>query len=281
MKSAKTKRIGAHLSTTGGVDKAVERAHAIGANALQIFSGSPRMWRRTSLDRINVDKISANRDKYDVTPIFTHALYLVNLATDKPELAQKSIEALEHDLRFDSHIKGAGVVVHLGSHQGRGFDATKDLMVQRISEVLEDTPEDSTFIIENSAGQKGKIASDLTEIRWLMDQLKSDRVSWCFDTCHGFAAGWNLSGENSVVDTIEKLDLLDTLACVHVNDSRDTFASGRDRHANLGEGNIPPEELEEFVNDKRLKNIPLVLEVPGEGKGPDAENINKLKKMLK
>lgn len=282
MKKMQTKRIGAHLSTVGGVDKAVERAHGIGANALQIFSGSPRMWRRTSLDKINVEKISANREKYDVTPIFTHALYLVNLASDKPELAQKSIEALEHDLGFDSHIKGAGVVVHLGSHQGRGFDATKDLMVQRISEVLKNTPDDSTFIIENSAGQKGKIASDLTEIRWLMDQLKSDRVSWCFDTCHGFAAGWNLSGENSVVDTIEKLGLLDTLVCIHVNDSRDPFASGRDRHANIGEGTIPPEELEGFVNDERLKNIPLILEVPGlEGKGPDAENINRLKKMLK
>jgi len=272
--------VGAHLSTSGGVDKAVERASGVGANALQIFSGSPRMWRRTSLDKILTEKIFANQEKYGVKSIFTHALYLVNLASDKPELAEKSITALVHDLEFDSHIKGEGVVVHIGSHQGRGFEAVKNDIVQRIAEVLKKTPEDSTFIIENSAGQNGKIASDLSEVRWLMDQLKSDRVSWCFDTCHGFAAGKALSGKDSVINEIEELGLLDTLACIHVNDSRDPFDSGRDRHANIGEGEIGLDILKEFLNDPRIKDIPLITEVPGEGDGPNAENVKRIWDLL-
>lgn len=278
----KQRRIGAHLSTSGGVDKAVERANKIGANALQVFSGSPRMWRRTSLDKIDAKKIWSNQEKYDVTPIFTHALYLVNLASDKPELVEKSINALTHDLKFDAHIKGAGVVVHLGSHQGRGFEAVKDDLVKRMSQVLADTPQESTFIIENSAGQNGKIASDLNEIRWLMDQLKSNRVKWCFDTCHGFAAGKKLSGTESVINQMEALDLLADLVCLHVNDSRDTFDSGRDRHANIGEGSIGLETLKEFLNDQRLVKIPMITEVPGaDGNGPDKENLDKLWQLVK
>jgi deoxyribonuclease IV len=272
--------VGAHLSTSGGVDKAVERASGVGANALQIFSGSPRMWRRTSLDKILTEKIFTNKEKYGVKSIFTHALYLVNLASDKPELAEKSITALVHDLEFDSHIKGEGVVVHIGSHQGRGFEAVKNDIVQRIAEVLEKTPEDSRFIIENSAGQNGKIASDLSEVRWLMDQLKSDRVSWCFDTCHGFAAGKLLSGKDSVINEIEELGLLDALACIHVNDSRDPFDSGRDRHANIGEGEIGLDILKEFLNDPRIKDIPLITEVPGDGDGPNAENVKRIWDLL-
>jgi len=272
--------VGAHLSTSGGVDKAVERAHEVGANALQVFSGSPRMWRRTSLNKIAVEKVFANQKKYDVKSIFTHALYLVNLASDKPELAKKSIDALVHDLEFDAYIKGKGVVVHVGSHQGRGFEAVKNDIVQRISEVLEKTPADSRFIIENSAGQNGKIASDLSEVRWLLDQLKSDRVSWCFDTCHGFAAGKSLSGKDSVINEIEELGLLNALACIHVNDSRDPFDSGRDRHANIGEGEIGLDVLKEFLNDPRIKDIPLITEVPGEGDGPNSENVKRIWDLL-
>jgi len=277
-----TRRIGAHLSTAGGVEKAIERAHAIGANALQVFSGSPRMWQRTPLDRVDAKKISSNQEKYDVKPIFTHALYLVNLASDNPELVDKSLKALKHDLEFDAHINGAGVVVHLGSHQGRGFEAVKFDLVKHIATVLDQTPVNSHFLIENSAGQNGKIASDLTEIRWLLDQVKGgERLGWCFDTCHGFAAGLSLNSQkNGALDQLANLDLFDSLRCLHVNDSRDEFDTGRDRHANIGEGNIPTTDLQLFLNDQRLINIPMITEAPGfDGNGPDEENISRLKKI--
>ncbi|MFZ5376755.1 MAG: deoxyribonuclease IV [Patescibacteria group bacterium] len=285
------RKIGAHLSTNGGIDKAVERAAAIGANCLQVFSGSPRMWLRTSLERIDAQKIWSKQRELSVTPIFTHALYLLNLASDNPDLVKKSLESLKHDLRFDSHIKGSGVVVHLGSHQGRGWAAVKEQLAASILEILSQTPANSRFLIENSAGQNGKIASDLTEIRWLLDEVRRelpanshDRLGWCFDTCHGFAAGYSYledSGQRQISPEIGRLKLWSDLACVHVNDSRDAFDSGRDRHENIGEGNLPLTDLGNFLRLPELATVPFITEAPGfDGNGPDAENIARIRQLV-
>lgn len=276
---SKIRRIGAHLSTAGGVDQAVERAAAIGANTLQVFSGSPRMWQRTSLERIDAGKIKAAQEKHDVTPIFTHALYLVNLASDNPELVAKSLNALKHDLNFDAHIGGAGVIVHLGSHQGRGFESVKEQLAKRLEEILLDTPKNSRLLIENAAAHNGKVGGRLEEVEWLLKAVNSPRLGWCFDTCHGFAAGYSMP---SVLEEIERLSLFDSLWCLHVNDSRDPLNSGRDRHENIGDGQIPQADLQNFLNDPRIAKLPIITEVPGiDGNGPDAENIHRIKSLVK
>jgi deoxyribonuclease-4 len=264
---------------------AIERAAEIGCNCVQLFSGSPRVWQKPSLTTVDRVKIDSNSEKYHVSPIFTHALYLVNLASDKPELVEKSIASLEYELQFDARIGGAGVIVHLGSHQGRGFDAMKEQLVDTIATILKKTPDNSTFLIENAAGQNGKIGGKFEEIAYLLTELEREgnwvskgRVAWCFDTCHGFAAGYAL---DSVYEEMQQLGLVASLRCIHVNDSRDPFASGRDRHDNLGDGNIPHEALRAFLAEPALAAIPLILEVPGlEKKGPDAENVLRLKKLV-
>lgn len=306
MKQEPLRRIGAHLSTSKGIVETVKSARSIGANCLQVFSGSPRMWRRTSLDRIDATAIKRAQKENDVQPIFTHALYLVNLASDNPEILAHSLETLKHDLSFDAHLGGAGVVVHIGSHQGRGFEAVKDALATHISEVLRDTPTDSHFLIENAAGQQGKIGGDLHEVQWLIEQLRSDRVGWCVDTCHAFAAGYTFSDNKSIyqhndvkegnlffeenssqsspqlLTKIQELGLLNALKVVHVNGSRDPFNSGRDRHANIGEGTIPSTELQIFLKSKLLAHVPLITEVPGiDNQGPDAENIARIKELVK
>lgn len=287
--------IGAHVSASGGIDKAVKRAHDIGCNAVQIFSGSPRVWKKPDLEKQPIEKFFVEQEKFHVKPVFTHALYLVNLASDKPELVEKSINSLMYELQFDGAIHGAGVIVHLGSHQGRGWDAVKDDVADRIKQILQATPDNSTLLIENSAGQKGKLCSNLNEIRWLLDQVKSKRLGWCVDTCHAHAAGYKLSlpssegsrktpqtsSRGNLLQTISDLNLWDALKCVHVNDSRDDFSSGRDRHDNLGDGNIPQDDLQSFLTDQRIITKPLILEVPGLDKqGPDAENVKRLKKIV-
>lgn len=275
--------IGAHVSAAGGIDKAVERAAAIGCDSVQVFSGSPRVWARPKLEAIDAEKVLSKQQELNVKSIITHSLYLVNLCSDKSELCQKSTEALIFDLHFDSHVKGQGVVVHVGSHQGRGWDAVRDQLATSITEILNRTPSDSHFLIENSAGQNGKIGSDLAEIKWLIEQVNSPRLGWCLDTCHAFAAGYALDpqAENSAVKAMTEHDLFSTLTCIHVNDSRDPFASGRDRHANLSEGLIPSAELAAFLNHEQLKAKTLILEVPGADKlGPDAENVQRLKKLV-
>lgn len=277
------RRIGAHLSTTGGVDKAVERAYAIGATALQVFSGSPRMWQRTPLEKIDTQKIQAAQEKLNVTLIVTHALYLVNLASDNPDLVTKSMNALKHDLTFDAHIGGAGIIVHLGSHQGRGFEAVKEQVAKRIEEILLDTPPDSRFLIENAASRNGKLGGDLAEVQWLLNAVDSPRLGWCFDTCHGFAAGYSLgeTGERLALAEMEKLGLFEKLWCIHVNDSKDAPGSNRDRHDNIGDGQIPAADLKHFLNDPRLADILLITEAPGlDGNGPDAENIRRITNLV-
>lgn len=267
--------IGAHVSASGGIEKAVERAKAIGCNCLQLFSGSPRVWKRKELAEVKTSKMFSLREKYNFGPVFTHSLYLVNLASPKPELLEKSLRVLKYDMAFDSKINGSGIVVHLGSHLGAGWEAVRDDVAKHITEIINDSPDDATFLIENSAGQKGKLCSNLEEIKWLFDHISSPKLGWCFDTCHAHAAGYDLT---KVGDEITRLDLWKHLKCIHVNDSRDDFDSGRDRHQNLGKGNIAEADFKHFLNLPEVAEIPLIIEVPGlDGKGPDAPNIEVLK----
>lgn len=295
-----SRKIGAHVSIAGGLDKSPKRAAEIGANCLQIFSGSPRVWAKPNLAARAVDKFFAKQDEFDAEPVFTHAIYLINLASDKASLVEKSSWALKYDLEFDALVKGSGVVVHLGSHQGRGWEASREQLVKAIKEILADSPTNSQLLIENSAGQKGKVCSNLEEIRWLLDQVGSPRLGWCFDTCHAFAAGYALGldqmgpdkekmqkpkkernqRQGSAVEEISRLDLWPSLKLIHVNDSEGEFGSGRDKHANFGEGKISPNDLEHFLNHKLVKELPLITEAPGfDGNGPDEENIELLKKL--
>ncbi len=268
-------KLGAHVSAAGGVNKAIERAAAIGANCVQVFSGSPRVWQRPNLDAIDADKVSTKQKELLVSPIITHALYLVNLASENPELQQKSVNAISFDLQFDAKLGGSGVVVHVGSHQGRGWEAVCEQVVTLIAKIIAASPPESHFLIENAAGQNGKIGGNLAEIKWMIDQVKSDQLGWCFDTCHGFAGGYDLA---TVGERFAEFDLWKTLRCIHVNDSRDPFDSGRDRHANLGDGNIPAAELQTFLRLPEVQKLPMILEVPGiKDEGPDAENVRRLK----
>lgn len=290
-KKLNSRQIGGHVSVSGGVHLAVERVAKIGGNCLQVFSGSPRSWRRSEPEQKDLQKMFANKNKLGVKSVFTHALYLVNLASDKEELVSKSVQSLIFDLKFDSLVKGSGVVVHLGSHQGRGWEVVKNDLVEIIQQILVKTPQDSTLLIENSAGQKGKIASDLAEIHWLLDQLQTDRVGWCVDTCHAFAAGIPLvkssqycdqAQQPDLISQINQLNLNKSLKCLHVNDSSVEFNAGNDRHDNIGEGFIPQEDLEKFLQHEIVNNIPIITEVPGmDGKGPDKENIDRLKALVK
>lgn len=288
------RKIGAHVSTAGGYHLAAEKAHEIGANCAQIFSSSPRVWSCNWESKFKPDLYFAAMKDYDISPVFTHALYLINLASKNPEQVKKSVTALKQELEFISAIRGAGVIFHLGSHMGNGWDAVREQVAAALSEILADTPEDSILLIENSAGQNGKVCSNLSEIRWLLDTVKSDRLGWCFDTCHAFAAGYSLGeaeqsgaehpkyvGERAfALEAIDALELWPSLKCIHVNDSQGALASGTDRHANLLEGQIPEADFRHFLNHEKTRDLPLILEVPGEDKqGPDAANIAKLKQL--
>lgn len=306
--------IGAHVSTAGGFEKAVERAADLGCNALQLFTGSPRVWKSKAASEFDYKGFLEARARLGIERAVIHATYLVNLASDKEELVEKSVAALINDMAVCAGGEFEGVVVHLGSHQGRGYGAVREQLVTQIRRIIDGSPKGSRFLIENSAGQKGKIASELEEVRDLMEGVGSEGLGLCVDTCHAHAAGYSLGSTKSqvtsskeipntkhqvqkglfgetvderesfdrvLVEGIERLGLWGSLECVHVNESRDPLGSGRDRHENLGEGEIGSQGLKEFLNHEKLADKPLILEVPGfDGKGPDRKNVEILKRLV-
>lgn len=264
------RRIGAHVSISGGLDKAMERVRQMGGNCLQVFSSSPRSWTGTPL---------VGGQAADIQPIFIHAKYLINLGSDKKELVVKSIDSLKHDLRVAKLIKAEGVIVHLGSHLGRGFSSIQEQLVKSIKEILQDTADGSMLIIENSAGQKGKICSQLSEISLLLRTINNSRLGWCYDTCHGWGVG--ISFGKDWENTLYQFDLVKSLVCLHINDSKGVFGGGLDRHENLGEGKMGLTELRKFVNYPAFKNLPLITEAPGfDNTGPDKKNLDILKSLI-
>ena len=278
-----TRRIGGHVSTSGGLQNAIANTLEIGGNCMQIFAGSPRMWARALYPTKISEAFREGVTKADLNPVYIHALYLTNLASDSPELLEKSKKALVMDMINGAAIGAAGVILHIGSHQGRGWEAVKGQVVATIKEVLESTPESSFLLLENAAGQKGKIGS-LPELADIFSAVTSDRLKVCLDTAHAFEAGYNFTTEAGLamwVKDIERSVGWDKLDVLHLNDSKTPLGSAHDMHQNIGDGYIGMEGLKRLINHLHLKDLPLLLEVPGlEGTGPDRANIDRVKALL-
>ncbi len=269
------RKIGAHVSSAGGPQFAIKNILQIGGNCLQIFAGSPRTWARRLYTPSEFDQFNLLATKHELYPVFIHGLYLVNLGSDNPDTLMKSYDALLCDLQNGDLINSAGVIVHLGSHQGRGFATVKKLVVDQIRSLLNNS-RTTPFLIENSSYQQGKIGT-IEELHEIFDALSHPRLKICLDTAHLFEAGFNLIDTQAVADLVDQLDrfnLLNSIACIHLNDSKTKLNSRHDQHANLGEGEVGLPGLRNFVTHPAFSDIPLILEVPGENKtGPDTKNI--------
>jgi deoxyribonuclease-4 len=250
---------------------------------MQIFAGSPRMWARTLYLASEANSFKESVLQNDVNPVYIHALYLTNLATDNPEMLAKSIKALTTDMVNSAAIGSAGVVLHIGSHQGRGWEHDRAQVIGTIKQVLEETPESSILLLENSAGQKGKIGS-LSELKDILEAISSPRLCICLDTAHAFEAGYNFTtpeGLEMWIKEIESTIGLAKIELLHLNDSKTPLGSGHDNHQNIGDGFIGSDGLRRLINHPKLSHLPLILEVPGlEGLGPDRVNIDRVKNLL-
>jgi deoxyribonuclease-4 len=280
---SKTRRIGGHVSTAGGLQNAITNTLSIGGNAIQIFAGSPRMWARSLYPAKIAEAFREGVVKADLNPVYIHALYLTNLASDNPEILAKSIAALKTDMTNSAAINGAGVVLHIGSHQGRGWEHDKAQVIAAIKKVLDSTPEESILLLENSAGQQGKIGS-LPELKDILSAIPNSRLRVCLDTAHAFEAGYNFTTTDGIemwIAEIEKTITLEKIELFHLNDSKTPLGSGRDNHQNIGDGFIGSEGLKNLINHPKFSHLPLILEVPGiEGMGPDKANIDRVKSLL-
>lgn len=274
-------KIGAHLSTSGGLIKALDNAEAIGANALQIFSSAPLQWKASQHSSEEKALFKKEALKRDIQPVFIHGTYLVNLATDDNELQQKSVQSLIHDLTFASNIGAQGVIFHFGSHP-TGWEGKKDTLTPLIHHVLKHTPGSTEFIIENAAGSGAKIGASLEELATMIKDINHPRVRICVDTAHAFASGYDLRTKqavNTFVSAVQNSFGWEVVSAIHLNDSKVDFAKKADRHENIGKGYIGNVGLQAFVTHPKITDIPFILEVPGFHKnGPDKENIDRVKR---
>jgi deoxyribonuclease IV len=276
---------GAHVSAAGGIHTTLDRAEAMGADAVQLFTQSPRMWRPTNHDPANLDAFKERRAELGIAPggVLAHALYLVNLAAPDTEIRSKSRAALRNTVEVACAIEADGVVFHVGSHLGAGMKAGMKRCVPAIKQALELCTDTTWLLMENSAGAGGTIGRSLDELVTLFDACGAhEHLGICLDTCHLYVSGIDITDRTVLDGLVDELDErigLDRLRALHVNDAVDPLGSNRDRHANIGDGVIG-EELGVFLSHPKLQGLPAFLEVPGADKhGPDANELKKVRNM--
>lgn len=269
--------IGAHVSTSGGLPKAVERGIETESTAIQIFNQSPRMWRPTKFTDEDFAAFRSAMDDSPVDAVVIHAIYLINPGTFDPELREKGLTALSHALRVGDAIGASGVVLHPGPvMKGQEYEPTIENVASLCKEALADS-EECKLLLENAAGANA-VGGKFEHLKDLLDLLGGDeRVGICIDSCHSHAAGYDVRSIEAVTATFDELDRvvgLDRVGALHLNDSRDEFGSHRDRHDNLGDGFIGADGIGAFLSDPRLQDVPTLLEVPGHEKdGPSAADV--------
>ena len=275
--------IGAHVSSSGGIHTAIDRAEAIGAESVQVFTQSPRTWRQTNHDPATFDRFRERRVESGMGGVLCHALYLCNFAAPDDAIYEKSIAALRSTMEIASAIGADGVVVHVGSHLGAGLDKGLERVVPALEQVLELCSDDTWLLMENSAGAGGTIGRSIDELATIFRRLDAHpRLGVCLDSCHLYVSGVDVTDAAALDALLDELDDsigLDRLRALHVNDSAAPLGSNRDRHANIGEG-LLGERLGVFLGNPRLQGLPAVLEVAGpENKGPDANEVRKAKEL--
>jgi deoxyribonuclease IV len=275
--------IGGHVSTAGGLVKAHARAVEIGADAMQVFNQSPRMWKPT---RWKDDDVAAFRELMADGPIRSiviHAVYLINCASKDPAIREKSLASLIHSLRMGDAIGADGVVLHPGSTVGEPHEEA----IERVGELLREALAESDscpLLLEDTAGAGNTLGRSFEELARLIELGGGHgRLGLCLDSCHLLASGFDVrtaEGIEQVMDNCVAIVGEERLRCLHVNDSQMPLGSNRDRHAPLGDGELGPEGCAAFLSEPRFEHLPAIFEGPGvEGKAPTAVDIGRAREL--
>jgi deoxyribonuclease-4 len=267
--------IGAHVSTSGGLVKAWERAAEMGCDAMQIFNQSPRMWRPTQYKDADIAEFRARMKDGPIKSVVIHAVYLINAATKDPEMREKSLTSLSHALRVGDAIGADGVVFHPGSTVGEPHDEALERVGDAIRHVLGES-ERCPLLLEDTAGAGNTLGRDFAELATLLELGDKDkRLGICLDCCHMYASGYDIRTADKLSDVVdEAFKVLGKrrIQCLHVNDSQAALGSNRDRHALLPDGELGTRGLSAFLSEPRFEKLPALLE-GGSGQGANAEQI--------
>jgi deoxyribonuclease-4 len=267
--------VGAHVSIAGGVGNAIERQTDVGGNCGQIFTTSPQVWAGPDIED---EEATRFRDS-DLGPWVIHASYLVNLATPKDDLREKSIASLQAECDAAARLGIEYVNVHLGAHTGAGVESGLDNAASAIDEL--DIPSEVTLLVESDAGSGTKLGDEFAHLAAVRERSQMD-IEFCLDTAHAFAAGYDLSTPDAVEETVAAFDDtvgLDDLRCIHLNDSKHDCGTNKDEHAHIGEGSIGEAGMRAIVTHDGLRDRPFVLETPTEDGRGFAWNIDRVREL--
>jgi deoxyribonuclease IV len=275
--------IGAHVSTAGGLDTAIERGTERGCESIQIFNQSPRMWRPTKYGEEDFAAFRQAMDGSPVEAVVIHAVYLINCATKDRELRKKSLASLTHALRTGDGIGASGVVLHPGAQVGEPHGPSMKRAAKVIAAALADS-ESCPLLLEQTAGHKGLLGRDFDETAELIELAGGgERLGLCLDSCHLFVQGYDITDEVHLAKMLDEADEkvgLERLRCLHVNDAATPLGSCRDRHANVGQGEMGKRGLCAFLSEPRFEDLPATLETPGPNKkGPDKKEVQVAKRL--
>jgi len=278
-------RLGFHVSISGGFALSVQRAHELGCTCMQIFSRNPRGWTVKPLDASDVAEFQKLRAQWDIGPVFVHTNYLINLASAKPDLYEKSIEQFVVDLERAEKLGAEYLVTHLGSASSK--DAV--WMIERVADALNmamklHAPK-ATILLENTAGEKGDVGYTLEQVQEVISRLKdTSHIGICYDTCHGFAAGYDIRTKKDVDALAKKIAEtvgLDRLKGMHLNDCLREFESRVDRHWHIGEGKIGLEGFKALLNHAAFSDVPKIMETPKQSEEDDPRNMKVVMSLVK
>lgn len=276
-------KVGFHVSIAGSIFLAFSRALEKECETFQIFTRNPRGWRFKELTGDNVRRFIEESGKSGISPVVSHMPYLPNLASPKDDVYDKSISSLCVELERCDRLRIPYLVTHLGSHLGEGRDRGFKRIVRGLNRALSEFDNDVMVLLENTAGTKNSMGAYFDEIGGILDRVdQQDRVGVCFDTSHGFAAGYDLRNESVLDKTLDDFDDqvgLSRLKIVHLNDSKGDLGSKVDRHEHIGLGFIGEEGFKAVLRHKVLKDIPLILETPVDERRDDKDNLMKVREL--
>jgi deoxyribonuclease IV len=275
--------IGAHVNSSGGVWKAIGNGVDIGCEAIQFFAGSPRTWAPMIYKDADAERFREARAGSPIRFVVLHTIYLINLASAREDFYEKSVASLIGAVAAAEQLGADAIVTHTGSHQGAGFEPGLERVRAALLRTLAESEGSAVrILLENTAGAGGTMGVDFDELGAMIAAAGGHpRLGLCLDTAHLFEAGFDLRTAAGLDEVVERLDAacgLDRLRMLHLNDSKTPIGSNRDRHENIGEGEISLEGFRAIVESPAFADLPGILEVPGfDGDGPDALNVQRLR----
>lgn len=276
-------RLGVHISIAGSIDQSVDRALEKSCNTFQIFTRNPRGWSHKNL---NIDEIKRFKEKIDdsnISPVFAHMPYLPNLASPKEDVYSNSKRVLKIELSRCRSLEIPYLVTHLGSHLGRGKIFGFNRVITAINEALREVDSDTMLLLENTAGSKNSMGTSFNDIAHLLNEIKEDaRAGVCFDTCHAYAAGYDLKTNRAIKKTLQTFDEeigLERIKVIHLNDSKRGLSSKMDRHEHIGLGMIGMSGFKAILSNSVIRRLPLILETPIDSRRDDLGNLNTVRSL--